>query len=402
MKRCSSLRITGLVLASLILLVACGGAENVDPLVARSQLAEGNQARLQRLIDKGRKGTPITIAAIGGSITEGALATSESKRYVNLVQSWWNKTFPSSASTLVNAGIGATASDFGSLRLKRDVLAKNPDLVIVEFGVNDGGVDGYGDTYEGLVRQLMNAPSKPAVLLLFMMNCNGYTNQDWQSQIGAHYNLPMVSYFDAMNPEVVSGRLLCADISPDTIHPNDFGHNYVGKFVTKTLDSAIANFPSGSAFAAIPATPAYMRTDAYEFTVLEDGTDSSLTPVAASNHGWTFQPANPQAEETAGWESSTPGSTIDFDIRGDRLLFSYFVIKKDMGQASVSVDGVPVGSNFDGWFEGDWGGYRQTTLLGSVLSLATHRVHVTLLSSKAVGSTGNRFRVLSVGSGGAR
>jgi hypothetical protein len=51
----------------------------------------------------------------------------------------------------VNAGIGATDSDYGSLRAQRDVLSKNPDLVIIEFAVNDiGGDTTLDDTYEGL------------------------------------------------------------------------------------------------------------------------------------------------------------------------------------------------------------------------------------------------------------
>jgi lysophospholipase L1-like esterase len=56
----------------------------------------------------------------------------------------------------VNAGIGDTDSQYGALRVQRDVLSYNPDLVVVEFAVNDNaGALGQllnGDTYEGLVR----------------------------------------------------------------------------------------------------------------------------------------------------------------------------------------------------------------------------------------------------------
>ena len=57
---------------------------------------------------------------------------------LNLFQTWWNGQF-SAGSTLINAGIGATDSDYGCLRVQRDVLSQNPDLVIVEFAVNDIG-----------------------------------------------------------------------------------------------------------------------------------------------------------------------------------------------------------------------------------------------------------------------
>ena len=158
-----------------------GGAASVnlpvlfetDAMLASAQLANSaDQSRLQGLIEKGRNGTPVTIAAIGGSITACGGASDWSHCYVTLLQTWWNSTFPSSTSALVNAGIGSTMSDYGSLRVQRDVLSHNPDLVIVEFAVNDcqtNAISLYGDTYEGLVRQLLDAPSHPAVILLFMM-----------------------------------------------------------------------------------------------------------------------------------------------------------------------------------------------------------------------------------------
>lgn len=370
-----------------------------DALVLRSQLASGDQARLQRLFDKGRQGKAVTLAVIGGSITEGAAASSPSKRWANLVQAWWTKTFPASTATLVNAGIGATCSDYGCLRVDRDVLAKNPDLVIVEYGVNDngGGVDAFGDTYEGLVRKLLNAPGKPAVMLLFLMQYqpSSMSSEDWQSVIGAHYSLPMVSYFDAIAPELSAGRMLWQDLSPDGIHPNDTGHGYIGQFLAKTLDTALAAYPVGTVQAAIPATPAALRTVDMEFTTLQDG--ATLAPTA--NSGWTSQPAAGDAD--AGLVSATPGSTLDFSLTGNRLFFAYYMVQGPQGQVQVSVDGQDAGT-FDSWFDQTWGGYRLNVALGLGLTKTAHTVHIKLLSTKNASSTGTTFRVLSLGSGGTQ
>ena len=57
-----------------------------------------------------------------------------------MVADWWQTRFPSSAVTLVNAGIGATGSDIGTFRVKKDVIEKDPDFVVVEFAVNDAGL----------------------------------------------------------------------------------------------------------------------------------------------------------------------------------------------------------------------------------------------------------------------
>lgn len=405
--------------------VPSGGAPDVgayeyagDTPFAQSQLAAGNQARLQRLFAKGRAGTPVTFGVIGGSITQGAGASVAANRWANRVQDWWKQTFPTSACTLVNAGIGATGSDYGALRLRGAVLSQNPDLVIVEFAVNDSwsgvaGTNGYtlGETYEGLLRQALNHAHKPAILLLFMSRCNfntGYAayrcSKFWQAPLGAHYGLPMTSFEDGIVPEIEAHRLACADVTTDGTHPNDIGHAFAAQFIEQTLQTALNAFPPGATPLALPATPAPLRTDAFEFTTLADGRSQTLAPV--TNSGWTLKAAASGAD--AGYESATPGSTIEFDLRGDRLLFSFWCIndkaqKAGIGQVSVSVDG-GAATTYDAWLDATWGGFRKTVRLGTTYPLATHRVKVTLLATRNAANTtaGTTFRILALGSGGAR
>ena len=51
---------------------------------------------------------------------------------------WFQDTFPQAKLTAVNAAIGGTGSDLGALRCAVDVIAQRPDLVFVEFNINDG------------------------------------------------------------------------------------------------------------------------------------------------------------------------------------------------------------------------------------------------------------------------
>lgn len=383
-----------------------------DATLARSQLAAGNQARLQRLFEKGRAGTPVTIAAFGGSITWGGAASDQAHAYASLLLDWWNQNFPASTGTLVNAGIGATGSDYGSLRAPRDVLSHNPDLVIVEFAVNDltGGVKNEGDTYEGVVRQMLDAPSQPAVILLFMMTYKlpiveaTVTSQRWQSAIGANYDLPMVSYFDAISPELTNGNISLAEITPDAVHPSDLGHAYTAQFLEQALATAIAGFPAGSALENIPATQAPLYSRDFEFTSLEDGNGTEGSPLnPTSNEGWIAVSSSPgiHSQPGAGLDTSTFGSTLDFTVTGKDILIGYDVYNGAMGQASVTVDGV-AGPTLDGWFDETWGGYRGMTRVANGLTSGPHQVHVELLSTKDSGSTGNDFYLLSVGAGGVQ
>jgi len=390
-----------------------------NAMLTLSQLAVGDQARLQRLIQKGRAGSPVTLAAIGGSITQGTGATSTSLCYASLVQDWWNTTFPNSAGTLINAGIGATGSDYGSLRVQRDVLSKNPDLVIIEFAVNDlGNPAGLSDTYEGLLRQILDAPSHPAVILLFMMTYglpvveDYLTAQPWQSAIGANYNVPMVSYFDAIGAELTNGNITLSEITADDVHPTDLGHAYAAQFIEQNIQNAIDNFPAGAALEDIPATAAPLYSSDFEFTSLQDGIGDdgpALNPTA--NSGWIDESAYSLASlywPPSGLFSSTPGSTLDFTVTGKEILIGYWIfngptLTAPMGEASVTVDGVAYYSDLDGWFDQSWGGYRGTTRVGNGLASGPHQVQITLLSTEDPGgSTGHDFIVLDVGAGGVQ
>ena len=63
------------------------------------------------------------------------------RRYVQQLARWFEATFPGLKVRSVNAGIGATNSGYGALRVQRDVIAQQPDLVVVEYAVNDNCVE---------------------------------------------------------------------------------------------------------------------------------------------------------------------------------------------------------------------------------------------------------------------
>jgi lysophospholipase L1-like esterase len=387
---------------------------NSPGMLASSQLAAGDQARMQQLIQKGRNGTPVTIAAIGGSTTAGTGASDFAHSYASLFQTWWNQTFPASTSTLVDAGIGNSASDYGSLRAQRDVLSSNPDLVIVEFAVDDqsGGVGTYGDTYEGLVRQFLDAPTHPAVILLFMMKYqfpiveSNLTAESWQSGIGANYDLPMVSYFDAISPALTSGNITLAEVTADGTDPTDMGHAYAALFLEQNLQNAIDIFSSGTALEPIPATQAPLYSSDFEFTSLEDGTGGDGPPLNPSgNQGWGAEPIDSQpaiGNPDSGLLSSTSGSTLDFVVTGKEIMLGYWIIGGPMGQASVTVDGVPAPSVLDGWSDLPNEGRRGMSRVANGLANGPHQVQIELLDTVDSGSTGHNFLLLSVGAGGVQ
>lgn len=366
-----------------------GETTNDFALCARAMVDLGDTARLQQVLAKASRGEKVTVAVIGGSITQGAAASQPEKRYGNLVAAWWREQFPKAKIDFVNAGIGATGSDYGALRASRDLLSHEPDFVVVEYAVNDPNALSAAETLEGLVRQILASPKQPAVALLFMMNQQGANAQEWLAKVGRHYRLPMVSYRDALWPEITAGRMQWSDISPDAVHPNDRGHAYASRFVISILEKALAALPKGNEQSAIGSIPAPIFTDLYQHTALFEA--EALQPV--SNAGWSYDP------NARCWKSSRPGSVVEFELEGRDVFTMHWVIRGPMGRAKVTIDEGRSGP-LEGWFDQTWGGYRQTREVARELAPGKHRIRFELLAEKSSQSTGHEFRILGLGAAG--
>ena len=185
--------------------------------LGRAVLLEGDRTGLARVLSRADAGEPLTIAAIGGSITAGSGASTPERSY------WWRfgrltEGFPERGLGFVNAGIGATNSVFGALRAEDDLLYKEPDLVVIEFAVNDGDSTVFREAYEGLIRKILSLAWRPSVVLLFLVDEHGNTNQPWQKEIGTHYGLPMVSYADGVRPLLGTGAMEPGKTLPEIMY----------------------------------------------------------------------------------------------------------------------------------------------------------------------------------------
>jgi len=374
------------VVTTFIFIASLAQAFDSKTFQPQSLVSTGDLSRVWQAMSKAQRGEKVTVAVIGGSITQGAKATQPELRYGNLVADWWRKAFPKAQIEFVNAGVGATGSNFAALRAQRDLLSHNPDFVVVEFGVNDGNTQTAAETLEGLIRQILRQPNQPAVVQLFMMHTGGGNAQEWHSKVGAHYNLPIVSYRDALWPEIKANRLAWDAVMADEVHPNDAGHACAAEFVDYLLEIAKKRMAAPTAIKPLPAP---LFSDLYEHTSLFEAAD--LKPLR--NSGWTLD------KTWKNWVSDKPGSVIEFEINGTAIFSMHFVVKRSMGKAKLQVDGgAPV--VYDGWFNQTWGGYRCTNLLAKDLKPGKHIVRIELLEEKNPGSDGHEFRLYGLGSAG--
>lgn len=214
---------------------------NITPEMQNRAVASfGNPYRILKLFERAKNKESISFVSIGGSITEGACASKQQNIYANRIALWLKSKFPECEIKFENAGIGATDSIIALHRLKQDVFKYEPDFVVVDFSVNENDDYEYKLSYDNLIYNLLNYKTKPAVLLLCFMTDSGGNAQYAHSLVGNHYNLPIISYRDALFPEIEAGNTCWSDLAADFIHPNDNGHKAAAELVCGYLQKLLS------------------------------------------------------------------------------------------------------------------------------------------------------------------
>ncbi len=355
-----------------------------EDMIRRAVVNPGNTARLADAMKRAQAGEKITIGTIGGSITQGTAASTTDERYANRALQWWAKTFPKAQLDFVNAGIGATDSYIGVHRVDADLLSKKPDVVIVEFSVNDTDAALNLQTYDSLVRKTLQAENHPAVILLFTTQEDGPSLQDTHMQIGSAYNLPMISYKNAVLPEIEAGKFTWKDISPDNIHPNSVGHGIIGELLWSYFNSVYAKLDqintSDLTFTATPVTK-----DLYAKGQLLDS--KTLTPKTMQG----FEQAEVSNQFPNDW-TTKEGGELTFEVTGSNIGVLYYkTVDGKSGQYCVYVDDRLI-QVLDGDFTGGWGNYAQAQQVYTSDTPSTHTVTIKQLE----GTDLTQFTVLGL------
>lgn len=336
-------------------------------------LNRGNLTRLKGFMNRAAKGERLTVGFIGGSITQGFSATDPEKCYAARTFGWLKKVFPNTEFDYVNAGIGATDSQFGAARVQEDLLRRLPDLVFVEFSVNDHSTPHFCETYEGLVRQIYGSASAPAMVLIHNVYYDtGKSAAYYHAQIGRHYDLPCISMQNSIYPAVAAGRLPAEKITADFLHPNDLGHEFMASVITNFLEKVIHDKTQEPQ----EIFPAPLTENAYEHCVRLQYFNS--TPGKSV----FVEDMTPQRDITDifrnGWSAGEKGAYLEFTFRGTGAAVQYRRVKDGPAPiATAVVDENPeTACVLDGTFDETWGDKMELATIAEHLPYGEHRVRI--------------------------
>lgn len=356
--------------------------ETYNTMKADSLLSTGNNARLKNAIAKARNGEDVTLAYIGGSITEGALASPNSKCYAEVSANAFAKAYGKDDGSnvhFINAGMSGTPSDIGVVRYNRDVINRlpegsdHPDVLFIEFAVNDYGTATSGGGYEGLIRQALKSGS--AVVLIFSVfqsSAGGRVMENSYRPYGEYYNLPMISMGDAIISHFNEDGFYDWYFG-DTLHPNNTGYQLMSDCIMNLMDTVDKADADTDNITDIDAM-APQKTAAYQgikmidakTTTADDEAIASIdagsfteTDSATGSFQYAYNGKKGAAWFPDNWMHDEEGGNNALTIKATckTLMFVYKLSNsKTFGSADVYIDGVKKGtlSGYDssGWNNG--------------------------------------------------
>lgn len=346
-------------------------------------------------IKKAQEGKHVVLAFLGGSITQGSLATKPVTCYAYLVYEWWKKTFPDTSFTYINAGIGGTNSLFGTARAEEDVLSCNPDFVILDFSVNDDNTDFFMETYESLIVRMLSHAKGPGVMAL----CNAFYEDgssalERHKKVLDHYSIPYVSVRETLYQDILDGKTAIKDITPDGLHPNNGGHKKIADLITMALEEIkgmglVSTEETGQPNIPVPLTPCSYQDANRIQNIITPFLSRGFLPDDSVKSGVTdvFK---------RGWTSRHMGDRIVFETEGSCLSVQFRrTIKRPAPVAAAYLDGDrDHGVILDGNFDEEWGDCLALTTLLHHGKSGKHVIEIEIL--KGVEEEETPFYLVSI------
>ncbi len=302
-------------------------------------------------VSKLKQNEEVRVAYLGGSITAAAGWRVKTTK-------WLQEQFPNAKIKEIHAAIGGTGSNLGAFRLENDVLQHHPDLVFVEFAVNDGGrqPESIWESMEGIVRQIWTANPQTDICFIYTFRVNNETDlrkgecprsTSAMELLADHYGIPSINVALKIVELEQQGKLKFTSETPlsegvilfskDGVHPLDQGH----EIYTEVIADAIKKLESDS-------KPVDHTSQLEHPFVAGHWSDAKMIPLNASllTGNWKKLPEDDTLQKRFGnrmgqiWEADEPGSRLTFRFRGSQAAL-YDLLGPDGGQVQITVDGKP-------------------------------------------------------------
>jgi lysophospholipase L1-like esterase len=193
---------------------------------------------INNTLQKLKSGEKVRLVALGDSLTYGWMTQYGFLDYLeNLIK----KKYPDSQVFILNKGVpGDTARD-GLHRLERDVIRLSPDIVLIQFALNDAysglSANDFQKNIESIIVKIKDSLDAEIALLTSVAihdsSMNKIANEFYMkiSKSGEKYNLPVISVHKYWEKKISSGIKHSQLVQYDGVHPTEKGYELMAEAV---------------------------------------------------------------------------------------------------------------------------------------------------------------------------
>jgi lysophospholipase L1-like esterase len=348
------------------------------------------QQTLGRAFAKLAKEKKLKLAYLGGPITAGADATSSWRAQTT---AWFQRNFPQAKVSEVNAAAGG-GSEYGAFRFRKDVMVQDPDVVFVEFAVDDAERDERRvlRSLEGIVRQYWTA--NPWGELVFVYTASKRTAPGLAAgevaksvaahqAIAKHYGIPAIDVGGALAEAMKSGATW-ETLTTDGAQPNAAGTAVYMRAIEAFL-AAQQKAPAGQPLVVLPEP---LAKDPFSGAYVA-GATSSYAP------GWRKE-MKPTDDSPRYIEADQPGTELEHTFTGTTVGL-FLVVGPDGGDLECRInDGPPQRISSFELKPNALGRVRCVILADDLASSKEHKLTLRILPEKQPESKGTKIRLAAV------
>lgn len=376
-------------------------AEDYQAVLDKSILSLGNNYRLKKFIEKYQSGEEIYIAAIGGSVTEGAGPAYYTDGYFYQFISRLRSEYKRNGSgkvTMNDAALSGTSSAIGWVRYQTDVIdvmGHAPDLLIIEFAVNDYMEPTKVRGFEAMIRRALSDNPECAVIVLYAAATYGNTQNDMKP-VATYYQVPQITILDAIKDPMEKGQIKKEAFYTDIVHPYKEGHTLMVDCIMNLFRKAEdaetdVDFPIPSETKLNPDFVGLVRISGDDENVKIDAGDFNQTDENCQTIKKTGKSNFPQ-----NWCHKSGSESFKMDINCKNLIFLFKegnAASKDVkyGQAEVYIDGKLL-DTYNAAKEGGWNNPGVKVIIDEA-EAKDHTVEVKMIS----GDENKEFTIVAMG-----
>ena len=191
-----------------------------------------------KTIEKLQSGTPVTIAAIGDSLTCGWMAR---KGYVDFLEEMLREKYPDSRFSIIASGVPGDTADFGLCRVDSDVLHQAPDCVFIQYAINDAGygftVTQFSNNIQGIIDKIRRAGDADIILVTsghIGDHDENHFAEEYYAQLeslGETNGLPVARVHAYWKEKISEGIDFRSLVQYDQVHPTVAGYRLMAEAI---------------------------------------------------------------------------------------------------------------------------------------------------------------------------